>query len=65
MWATILCVACVENDKDYSDPDSSQENTLDLDIPSDFTWNTSRSVLLFLFIQRQNARIKVWLQNYL
>ena len=46
MWATILCVACVENDKDYSDPDSSQENTLDLDIPSDFTWNTSRSVNL-------------------
>ena len=46
MGVTILCAACVDNDKDYSEPDNSQRNTLDLDIPSDFTWNTSRSVKL-------------------
>lgn len=46
MGVTILCAACVDNDKDYSEPDNSQRNTLDLDIPSDFTWNTSRTVKL-------------------
>lgn len=46
MGATVLCASCVDNDKDFSDPDSSQQTTLDLDIPSDFSWSTSRSVNL-------------------
>ncbi|MDD3037731.1 MAG: hypothetical protein PHO71_07585 [Bacteroides sp.] len=37
---------CVDNDKDYSDPDSSQQTTLDFYIPSDFSWNTFRNVNL-------------------
>lgn len=44
LGATLICAACVDSDKDFSQSSESEQTTLELKVPNDFPWSTTRSV---------------------